>query len=664
MANFYKNFASETLMSFGKSFARLNGQPLDKSAIWYSKDEADAYAATGSAYVGQPVAVIDEQAKTTTLYVVGANSTLEMVGALPDGLSIELHEGKIQIHGFDEADAGAQLRKNADGKLEWFTPSTDTVDGLQSSVSGLQSDMKTAQEDIDALEGLVGEKAVATQIEEAVEALDLANTYEAKGAAATAKGEIEAVIGEVPEGKTVAKMIEDAQAAATYDDTELSGRVKVVEDDYLKAADKTELEGKITAEQTRAEGVESGLRTDVDAIKDDYLKASDKQDLQTQINTIMNNPDTEGVMNSINEFTQYIEEHGEIAEGFRTDIDANKKAIEDHETAAALVYETKTDAAQKLTDAKDYADGLHQTAMGEAAKKVDKVEGKSLVDDAEITKLAGVEEGAQKNAIETVDEAQFGLDDARHLTLLDIAMDKVTGLEEALAGKAGMATTLAGYGITDAYTKAETEGRIQEVMEGLTDTSETAASVAQALETYKTANDARVLAVEGEVAKKVDAEEGKALIDETLITKLEGIAEGAEVNVVGSVSNEFTISGDGKQLQINMVEMEKVNGLPAALLGKVNVEEGKSLVSDELISKLEGVEEGAQKNLIEIVKVNGSALVINDKAVDIKATDVVKASAEVTVAEDGTLGVGEVNVNKLVQTEGETLILNGGNAAG
>ena len=114
MANFYKNFASETLMSFGKSFARLNGQPLDKSAIWYSKDEADAYAATGSAYVGQPVAVIDEQAKTTTLYVVGANSTLEMVGALPDGVSIELHEGKIQINGFDEAEAGAQLRKIAE----------------------------------------------------------------------------------------------------------------------------------------------------------------------------------------------------------------------------------------------------------------------------------------------------------------------------------------------------------------------------------------------------------------------------------------------------------------------------------------------------------------------------------------------------------------------
>ncbi len=39
-----------------------------------------------------------------------------------------------------------------------------------------------------------------------------------------------------------------------------------------------------------------------------------------------------------------------------------------------------------------------------------------------------------------------------------------------------------------------------------------------------------------------------------------------------------------------------------------------------------------------------------------------KASAEVTIAEDGTLGIGEVNVNKLVQTEGDTLVLSGGSA--
>ena len=120
MANFYKNFASETLMSFGKSFARLNGQPLDKSAIWYSLTEAEAYAATGSAYVGQPVAVIDETNKKTTLYVVGANSTLEMVGAMPDGLSIDMHEGKLELKGFHGAEDGT-LPMIEEGELVWKT---------------------------------------------------------------------------------------------------------------------------------------------------------------------------------------------------------------------------------------------------------------------------------------------------------------------------------------------------------------------------------------------------------------------------------------------------------------------------------------------------------------------------------------------------------------
>ena len=49
--------------------------------------------------------------------------------------------------------------------------------------------------------------------------------------------------------------------------------------------------------------------------------------LQTQINTIMNNPDTEGAINSINEFTTWVAEYGTIADGMRTDINKNKDDI-------------------------------------------------------------------------------------------------------------------------------------------------------------------------------------------------------------------------------------------------------------------------------------------------------------------------------------------------
>jgi hypothetical protein len=67
--------------------------------------------------------------------------------------------------------------------------------------------------------------------------------------------------------------------------------------------------------------------------------------------------------------------------------------------------------------------------------KVDKVEGSRLMTNAEGTKLEGIAAGAQVNAIDSVDTAQFSLGDAKKLTLLDIAMAKVTGLTDALAKK-------------------------------------------------------------------------------------------------------------------------------------------------------------------------------------------------------------------------------------
>lgn len=194
---------------------------------------------------------------------------------------------------------------------------------------------------------------------------------------------------------TVVKYI-DAKTANIASDERVSGienRVKAIEDDYLVEADKTELSGLVTAEKERAEGIEAGLRTDVDAIKGDYLKASDKtelegkitaeetrakgveESLQTQINTIMSNPDAEGAINSINEFTQYVKDHGSIADGMRTDINKNKediaanaKSIEDETGRATQAEEALSGRIKDLEDNKaGYATtGEVATAKSEA----------------------------------------------------------------------------------------------------------------------------------------------------------------------------------------------------------------------------------------------------------------------------------------------------------
>ena len=199
------------------------------------------------------------------------------------------------------------------------------------------------------------------------------------------------------------------------------------------------------------------------------------------------------------------------------------------------------------------------------------------------------------NVIDAVDEDQFAIGENKTLTLLDIAMGKVTGLQDALDGKANKGTTLAEYGITDAYTKTETLAKIAEKITEING-GESAGEVLGQLNSYKETNDARVDALEENIVKKV------------------------------------------------------------------NAEEGKSLIADTLIAKLEAIEAGAQVNKIEAVKVGDTLLEIVDKTVVIPVGAGLKASEEITIAEDGALGVGKVNVNKLVQTDGESLILNGGAA--
>lgn len=68
-------------------------------------------------------------------------------------------------------------------------------------------------------------------------------------------------------------------------------------------------------------------------------------------------------------------------------------------------------------------------------------------------------------------------------------------LTAAVGNKADKATTISGYGITDAYTKTEVDTKISDAISSATG-GESAASVKTALEAYKTSNDSRVDALE------------------------------------------------------------------------------------------------------------------------------------------------------------------------
>ncbi len=130
------------------------------------------------------------------------------------------------------------------------------------------------------------DKAIATAVK--------AETDRATLAEADLLADIEALekyVGTLPEGTTAADIvayIQEKTAGIATDAAleELQGAVNSIVADYLKAADKTELAGLITAEKTRAEGVEGGLDTRLGAVEADYLKTADKTELQGNIDGV------------------------------------------------------------------------------------------------------------------------------------------------------------------------------------------------------------------------------------------------------------------------------------------------------------------------------------------------------------------------------------------
>lgn len=71
----------------------------------------------------------------------------------------------------------------------------------------------------------------------------------------------------------------------------------------------------------------------------------------------------------------------------------------------------------------------------EVESKVDKKDGYELISSSDIAKLANIEEGAQVNLIDSIDEIEFNVVN-KHLSLNSISMSKVTNLADALNKKA------------------------------------------------------------------------------------------------------------------------------------------------------------------------------------------------------------------------------------
>ena len=291
----------------------------------------------------------------------------------------------------------------------------------KSHADGLNTAMNTRVEALEAidhdhsnktvLDGITAEKVSAWDAAEQNakdHADDLDEAMDARVQALEAKfgdgeGNVEAQIEAAVAAE--AKLRDDA-------DKELAADIKAITDDYLTSVEEKALQDQITAnagdiaalqglvgdkkvseaiaaEAKAREDADTALGNRVKAIEDDYLKAADKEALQNQINTIMSNPDAEGAINSINEFTQYVKDHGTIAEGMRTDINKNKDDIAAMDTAYKAADTALSGRIDKLEaidhDAYVAADTALETKLNaEIAKKAAQTDLEALDDRVEV----------------------------------------------------------------------------------------------------------------------------------------------------------------------------------------------------------------------------------------------------------------------------------------
>lgn len=157
--------------------------------------------------------------------------------------------------------------------------------------------------------------------------------------------------------------------------------------------------------------------------------------------------------------------------------------------------------------------------------------------------------------------------------------------------------------------------------------------------------------VDSSLAKKVDKEEGKSLVDDTLITKLGNMVE------IKSVGGDLTFA-DG--------------ALSVDLSGKVDKEEGKGLstndFTNELKTKLEGIATGAEVNYVKSVGANLAVSESGELTVDLSALATsesltnglaakLDASAKVNgvsfVDGEATLDAGDIALESAITRTGE-----------
>lgn len=583
---FFADKAVGALWDVAVSIKRGNPLPLDKDSVVHGINELNAVAAGAVSYPGQIIAVIEDavyegegeeavlvKEESTTLYYLDHNKEPKEVGKVPvgDNLSIDVVNEKISLHDFGKAyykyiaevkdeqgnvtsparydkvevgegvlwKGGLEARVVKEGEeyvLGWFEPNPTTIEGVNNQVVD-------AQKDIENLENAIGQESQYDEdgnlIAEATGIYkDIENIEDKIGDPANSELDQEA-------SGLYALLDQKANAADVYTIEEANAAISaaVADADHLKRIILEAYED-IQGYIDDAEFDESQYIFMVPTANR-YSNESNKYDEYIVINKVIEPVGSWAVdlvdYVSETELTTYLADYYTEAQ-----IDEILKAYaQSSEFSNYYKMDQIDDLLAKYYTSEELDELLesYHTASVADAKFVAKEEGKSLVSDTEIAKLATVEENAEENYIKST-TSQFTVSEEGELSLNDIAISKVTGLQENLDTKADKVY----YTITE---EDEEGNPVEKQVEGAflspTDKEKLAALVIgdNGVQVSGKVNADNVQGLSDWVTNNRETVPG--LLSSVQSQKLANIEDGAEKNYISSVSESFQVI-EGKLL--------------------------------------------------------------------------------------------------------------------
>lgn len=543
---------------------------LDKA----DSDNATAIAAVEKKANAAVVANKDITAGTAT------KVTYDAKGLVTKGENLAVSDiptlGISKIDGLQDALDGKQGNLTFEGTYNAGTNKVATESTVNTAVDNLRHTLggKDGKTDIDTKDSQTIHGAKLYAEDKANTALASAKTYAdglvgdtsaigKKVAALEGKVDVDSVSGAIDTAKT-----EAINTAGTNADTKIAtaktailgeGHTGTVKEAYDLAATKT------TMKEVEAKGY--AVKTEVDTAVADAKKAG--TDAQTSINTLS---DKVGTVPADKTIVQMI-------------ADAQAAATYDDSTVKASI-KANADAITKLNGIDTVEGSVAKTVKDAVATEQKRAEGK---EQANATAIAGVKSRVDtflaaadvgEAAVDTLKEIQTYISthgSAADQMVKDIAANKKAVEDEAARAK-GEETKL-NTAITDEAARAKgIESGLTARLDTLEDADTVEGSVAK---TVKDAVDALNITQYAKDADVVKKETGKSLIADTKITKLDSIAEGAQVNVI----EKITVNGTEQTPTKKTIALESYKGDGTSIENNANHTLSVKAVSTDLLEQ-------------------------------------------------------------------------------